>query len=129
MFTTVCEDRGLVQAVKEKRVSIGDLLSFSSVCGVGLDTVPVPGYPLLLTPSMSDAYSMVSGRHLVKKETDEAEERLRHKYAGLLLDMTAMAFRLQKPLSVRLLPEDGKSSGERTHFNNPYLIDTTIMEI
>ena len=51
--------------------TIRDLLAYSSVCGVGIDTVPVSG--------------------------DASEEEL----SGLYADLAAMAFRLKKPLSCR----------------------------
>lgn len=39
LMLPLCEDTGLARAA----LSISDLLQYSSVCGVGIDTVPVPG--------------------------------------------------------------------------------------
>lgn len=36
------EDNGLAQRAAEKAYGIYDLLTYSSVCGIGLDAVPIP---------------------------------------------------------------------------------------
>ncbi len=80
--------------------SLRDLLTFSTVCGVGLDTVPIAG------------------------NSDPAH------IAAVYTETSALAFRLKKPLSVRLLPMTGKSAGDRTSVgNNPYLTDTTVFSL
>lgn len=94
-----CEDAGLAQRGIEGTYRIHDLLAYSSVCGLGLDTVPVPG--------------------------DVPPKRM----TALLLDVAALAFRLNKPLTCRLFPVPGKSAGEMTSFANPYLCDTTIFNV
>eukprot|EP00877_Chromochloris_zofingiensis_P013003 jgi/Chrzof1/7957/UNPLg00017.t1 len=43
LMLAVCEDQGLAAAAARGDITISDLLTFSSVCGCGLDTVPVPG--------------------------------------------------------------------------------------
>ena len=70
---------------------------YSAVCGCGLDTVPIPG--------------------------DVSVERLR----GILMDMTALANKLDKPLSARLLPVQGRSAGDQTSFNSQYLAECRIL--
>lgn len=57
----------------ENSYTVRDLLLFSSVCGVGLDTVPIPG--------------------------DVSVESL----TGVLMETGTMAYRLNKPLSVRYI--------------------------
>ena len=94
-----CEDAGLARRAAEKGYCIHDLLMYSAVCGIGLDTVPVPGD----VPSA--------------------------KLAALLLDVAALAFRLNKPLSARLFPVPGKAAGDMTTFENPYLCNTAVFEI
>lgn len=70
----VLEDTGLVKAVDDGNLTIKDLLAYSSVCGVGIDMVPISG--------------------------DVAAEKLE----GLMLDIGTMSWKLKKPLSVRVLP-------------------------
>ncbi|CAE8641591.1 unnamed protein product [Polarella glacialis] len=85
------EDAGLARRAVEQGYRIHDLLMYSAVCGLGLDTVPIPG---------------------------NVEQQ---KVAALLLDVAALAFRLNKPLTARLFPVPGKVAGEKTDFKNPFL--------
>ena len=39
----VCEDRRLAELANEDGIDTTRLLGISSVCGVGLDTIPIPG--------------------------------------------------------------------------------------
>ena len=39
----VLEDSGLASSASSGNLSVGDLLLFSSVCGAGLDVIPLPG--------------------------------------------------------------------------------------
>ena len=97
-----CEDAGLAQRAAEVGGStyrVPDLLSYSAVCGLGLDTVPIPGN--------------------VPKA----------KLQALLLDVAALAFRLNKPLTARLFPVPGKAAGEMTSFDNPHLVNTRVFEV
>ena len=92
----VLEDALLGQRWAEGRVNVQQLLLYSSVCGMGLDTVPLAG-------------------------TTSAES-----IARLLLDVATLALRLGKPLSARLFPVPGKNAGERTVFVSPHLVNTVI---
>ena len=104
LMLPVCEDQRLAAlAVHQqsssssgRRLSISDLLSVSSVCGVGIDTVPLAG--------------------------DVSVERL----ASLFLDMTGLAARWDKSLSCRVLPFTGKQVGDRTDFDSPYMVNTDV---
>jgi len=69
------------------------------VCGTGLDTVPLPG--------------------------DTSPEQL---YA-ILLDLAALAHRLDKPLTARLMPLPGKSAGDPTDFDFAYFANSRVMEL
>ena len=69
------------------------------MCGTGLDVVPIPGD----TPTA-------------------ALERL-------LLDVAALATRLDKPLSARLLPARGLKPGDMTTFENPYLTNARVLAV
>ncbi len=93
----VLEDPGLAAAVTEGRIGVDGLLAWSSVCGVGIDMVPVAG--------------------------DTPVERI----AALITDVAAMSSRLNKPLSVRVLPIQGKRAGEMTEFDSPYVCNAAIM--
>lgn len=107
--------------------SMRDLLTFSSVCGVGLDTVPVPGQrlPILCVVFFLDA--------LIKKLyydiTPFTGNITVEKIAGVYTETAALAFRLNKPLSCRLLVMNGKVAGEMTDFVHSYLCNTRVFTI
>ena len=69
------------------------------MCGVGVDTVPVPG--------------------------DCSETEL----AGLLLDVAGLAHRWDKSLSCRVFPVPGKQAGDWTDFDSPYMVNAKILPI
>lgn len=92
----VLEDAVLGRRWAQDHVNIQQLLLYSSVCGTGLDTIPLPG--------------------------DIPAETI----ARILLDVATLAQRLSKPLSARLFPVPGKSGGESTTFTSPYLTNTVI---
>ena len=99
LMLPVCEDRRLAELAAEPQASvrklrITQLLSISSVCGVGVDTVPIPG--------------------------DSTEEEV----AGIVLDVAGLAGRWDKPLSCRMFPHPGKAEGEETTFESPYLCNS-----
>jgi uncharacterized protein (UPF0210 family) len=80
-------------------LSVDSLLAFSTMCGCGIDMVPVPG--------------------------DISAEEI----GSIMLDVAAVAIRLKKPLGVRLLPIPGKVAGELTDFNHDFLHNTKIQEV
>jgi uncharacterized protein len=107
-----------------------DLLMFSSVCGVGLDTIPVPGQSLFLESQrhfskihflchLPEIYDFIN---FVGDITVE-------KIAGVYMETAALAFRLNKPLSCRLLVMDGKKAGDMTDFLHSYLHNTRVFAI
>jgi len=96
LMLPVLEDAALGRRWEEGRVNAQQLLLYSAVCGIGLDTIPLAG------------------------DTPLAE------IAHLLLDVGMLAARLQKPLSARLFPVPGKRAGERTTFTSPYLTNTVV---
>lgn len=99
LFVPPCEDAGLAARAAEGSYRIHDLLMYSAVCGLGLDTVPIAGS----TPP----------------------QRL----SALLLDVAALAFRLNKPLTARLFPVPGKEAGDMTAFESPFLCNTTCFAV
>ena len=82
LMLPVLEDDVLAARASEGRFGVRELLLYSSVCGTGLDVVPIPGD----TPAAS--------------------------IARLLLDVAALSTRLDKPLSARLLLAPGLAPGE-----------------
>ena len=103
LMLPVCEDQRLAvlatHSSKERRLELTDLLSISSVCGVGIDTVPLAG--------------------------DVSVSRL----SSLLLDVAGLAERWNKPLSCRVLPFDGKKAGDRSTFDSPYMVNTDVFSL
>ena len=83
--------------------------SDAAVCGCGLDTVPVPG--------------------ATQQQTAEERGALLDATAALLLDTAALAFRLNKPLSARLLPVPGGRAGQLTAFDSPYLLNCKLLPL
>ena len=71
----------------------------SSVCGVGVDTVPIPG----------------------NINADDL--------TSLILDVAALAGRWNKPLSCRVFPVHGKVAGEMTTFDSPYMCNSRIFDL
>jgi uncharacterized protein (UPF0210 family) len=96
LMLPVLEDAILGHRWNEGRVNVHTLLLYSAVCGTGLDTIPLAGD----TPAAT--------------------------LANLLLDVAALALRLQKPLSARLFPVPHKGPGEMTTFTSPYLTNARI---
>jgi uncharacterized protein len=99
LFFPVLEDSVLAARAAEGRLSINDLLLYSTVCGSGLDTLPLPG--------------------------DTSTEAL----AAILLDVGALALRLNKPLTARLMPIPGKQAGDEVRFDNfPFFAPSRVLE-
>lgn len=96
LMLPVLEDARLAQRWSEGKLSIDALLSYSSVCATGLDTVPLPG--------------------------DVTEDQL----ARILGDLASLASKWHKPLTARLLPVKDKHAGDTSDFHNPYLTNATI---
>ncbi len=99
LMLPVMEDVILAQRAAENRYGLTDLLAWSAVCGTGLDVIPIPG-----------------------DVTVEQVERI-------LLDVAAMALKLDKPLSARLIPVKGKKAGDRVELESPYLVPTTVFPV
>lgn len=98
LFFPVLEDAVLAARAAEGRLSIHDLLLYSAVCGSGLDTVPLPG--------------------------DTSTETL----AAILADVGALALRLNKPLTARLMPIPGKQAGDEVRFDHfPFFAPSRVL--
>jgi uncharacterized protein (UPF0210 family) len=99
LMLPVLEDVGLARRSDERLFNLPNLLLYSSVCGTGFDTVPLPGDVSVKTLEL------------------------------ILLDVASQAVKLNKPLSARLFPVPLKKAGERTDFDSPYLANCRVMEI
>jgi len=99
LMLPVLEDATLAARSREGLFTVNDLLLYSAVCGTGLDTVPLPG--------------------------DVSEEEL----AGILLDVAALALRLDKPLTARLMPIPGARAGDLTAFDFPYFANGRVLDV
>jgi uncharacterized protein (UPF0210 family) len=95
----VLEDSVLAKRAAEGTLTIKDLLLYSAVCGTGLDTVPLPG----------------------NATADQI--------AALLLDLSALALRLDKPLTARLMPIPGKQAGDPTGFDFEFFANSKVMAL
>jgi len=99
LMLPVLEDATLAERSHDGLFTVNDLLLYSAVCGTGLDTVPLPG--------------------------DVTEEEL----AGILLDVAALALRLDKPLTARLMPVPGARAGDLTTFDFDYFANGRVLAV
>ena len=82
----------------KKLLSIDKIIGYSTLCGCGLDMVPVPGNLLV------------------------------EELASIVLDIAATASKLNKPLGFRVLPIPNKQSNEFTEFDMDFLTNTRVMD-
>jgi uncharacterized protein (UPF0210 family) len=99
LILPVLEDSVLADRAAEGLLGIKDLLLLSTVCGTGLDTIPLPG------------------------NVDQ------NAVTALLVDLGALALRHDKPLTARLMPIPRKSAGDEIHFDFPYFADSKVMAL
>ncbi len=99
LMLPVLEDATLAKRAAEGTLSIKDLLLYCAVCGVGLDTIPLPG--------------------------DTTADQI----VPLLLDLCALALRLDKPLAARLMPIPNKKAGDETNFDFAFFAQSKIMNL
>jgi uncharacterized protein (UPF0210 family) len=99
VLLSVLEDDILAARAASGQLTVNDLLLYATMCGTGLDAVPLPG--------------------------DSSLDGL----TGLLLDLGVIALRLQKPLTGRLMPIPGKSAGDEIHFDFPYFADSRVLAL
>jgi hypothetical protein len=72
---------------------------FSAVCGTGLDTIPLPGNASV------------------------------GQLQAVLLDLAALALRLDKPLTGRLMPVPGLKAGDETNFKFDYFANSKVLAL
>ena len=97
VFLPVLEDARLARRAAEGVLTVSDLLLYCSVCGTGLDTLPLPG--------------------------DISLDAL----AAILLDVGALSSRLNKPLIARLLPIPGKKAGDEITLDSSHFAPTRVL--
>jgi len=96
LMLPVLEDPTLAERWNAGLFSVDALMSYSAVCGTGLDTVPLAG--------------------------DTSVDLL----ARMIGDVATLSVKWNKPLSARLLPVAGKHAGDHTEFTDPRLINGII---
>jgi uncharacterized protein (UPF0210 family) len=99
LMLPVLEDSILARRTIEGTLTVKDLLLYSTVCGTGLDTVPLPG--------------------------DASAEEI----SALLADIAALSIRLDKPLTGRLMPVPGKKAGDMTEFDFDFFVNGRILDL
>ena len=95
----ILEDSVLAKRAAEGILTVKDILLYSAVCGTGLDTIPLAG--------------------------DTTAEQI----APLLLDLCALALRLDKPLTARLMPVPNKKAGDETNFGFAFFAPSRVMAL
>ncbi len=93
------EDYIIARRNNENKVDISKLLLYSTMCGLGLDCVPIPG------------------------GLDPAAIEL------LLMDLGMISLRLKKPLTARLMPITYKKAGDMTEFDFEYFTNSKICDL
>jgi uncharacterized protein len=99
LMLPILEDPVLAERWNAGLVSIDALVSYSAVCGTGLDTVPLPG--------------------------EATVEQL----ARIIGDVATLSVKWNKPLSARLLPVAGRTAGQQTEFTDPALVNGVIQPL
>jgi len=98
LMQPVFEDHTIAKRLAENRFNLDSLLLYSTMCGTGLDCVPLPG--------------------------DVSERELFY----ILLDICTLSIKLNKPLTARLMPIPGKKAGDDVNFDFEYFAPTKIIE-
>jgi uncharacterized protein (UPF0210 family) len=93
------EDSRLARRAAEGSLTVKDLLLYATMCGAGVDTAPLPG--------------------------DATAEQL----YPLLLDVAAIALRLNKPLISRLMPIPGKQAGDVVEYDFEYFASSRVLAL
>lgn len=99
LFLPVLEDAVLSERAAAGALGFSELLLLSTVCGTGLDTIPLPGNVQL-----------------------EALE-------PVLTDLAALAVRHGKPLTARLMPMPGRKAGDALEFDFPYFSSGRVLAL
>lgn len=95
----VLEDTRLAQLWSQGSLTMDQLLAYSSVCGTGLDTIPLPG--------------------------DVTAQQLER----IIGDVATLSVKLSKALTARLMPVPGAKAGDQTSFDDPNLVNTVLQPL
>jgi uncharacterized protein (UPF0210 family) len=96
-FQPVLEDYILSKRLSEDKFNLDSLLLYSTMCGAGLDVIPLPG--------------------------NVTEQELFY----ILLDICTLSVRLNKPLTCRLMPIPGRNEGDSVEFDFEYFAPSKII--
>jgi uncharacterized protein len=96
---SLLEDHMISISNNKKMINIDSLILYSSLCGCGLDMVPVPGNIL--------------------------EEEL----ASIIIDIASLSTKLNKPLGLRVLPIPNTDANEFTSFDMDFLSNTRVLNV
>jgi uncharacterized protein (UPF0210 family) len=99
LMLPVLEDSVLARRAAEGLFGVDSLLLYSAVCGLGLDTVPLPG------------------------DTPPGE------LGAIILDMATLAVRLDKPLTARLFPVPGKRAGDPVQWDFAFFAPSRVLPV
>ena len=99
MMLPLLEDSVLARRAEQGLLSVRDFMLYSTVCGTGLDTIPLEG----------------------ETSTSQLE--------CVLMDIGSLALRLGKPLTARLMPIPGKKAGDMTGFNFPFFANSRVLAL
>ncbi|MBY8987324.1 MAG: DUF711 family protein [Candidatus Lokiarchaeota archaeon] len=96
---SVLEDYTIAKSLSENNFNLDTLLLYATICGTGLDCVPLPGN--------------ITERELFY----------------ILLDLCTISLRLNKPLTARLMPIPDRNAGDIVDFDFEYFASSKIMDI
>ena len=96
---SVLEDLTIAKSLSKNNFNLDTLLLYSTICGTGLDCVPLPGN--------------ITERELFY----------------ILLDLCTISLRLNKPLTARLMPIPDRNAGEYVDFDFEYFASSKVMDI
>ncbi|NVM44334.1 MAG: DUF711 family protein [Candidatus Lokiarchaeota archaeon] len=95
---SVLEDYTIANSLSENNFNLDTLLLYATICGTGLDCVPLPGN--------------ISERELFY----------------ILLDLCTISLRLNKPLTARLMPIPDRNAGDIVDFDFEYFASSKVMD-
>lgn len=96
---SLLEDHLMCVSNDLKTLDINKIISYSSLCGCGLDMVPIPGNFLI------------------------------EDLSSIVIDVATIAIRHRKPLGIRALPIPNKCVNEFTEFDSDFLTNTRVMNL
>ena len=96
---SVLEDYTIAKSLSENNFNLDTLLLYATMCGTGLDCVPLPG--------------------------DITEKELFY----ILLDLCTISLNLNKPLTARLMPIPERKAGDVVDFDFEYFASSKVMKI